>query len=129
MFNKSNENSFSILDSSVDVICNKLQCKNIDVLGKMSGFIEAKNIFIKGNGSITGDVFCAENLKMEKGFLEGNIVANYIYLYKGASLKGTIKYVNLHVEEGAFIESNDIKKITQEELDKILKKDIVVDEI
>jgi cytoskeletal protein CcmA (bactofilin family) len=117
MFGKDNSSAFSLLDQSVDISCNELICKNIDILGRVKGLIKAQNVFIKNNGSITGQVFCQDNLKMEKGCIEGDITASYIYLYKGSVLKGKIRYTNLHIEEGATIESDDIKKITQAEID------------
>jgi cytoskeletal protein CcmA (bactofilin family) len=126
MFGKESSYSFSVLDPSVEVICEKLICKNIDILGNFSGSIQAQNIFVKNNGALKGSILCHQNLKMEKGLVEGDIVAEYIYLYKGAVLRGKIRYVNLHIEEGAIIESNDIKKVSQEDIDVFFKEDNTV---
>ncbi len=121
MFKKSD--TISVLDSNVSIICENFLAENLDLLGKITGNIKAGNIFIKDKGSINGSVFCKETLKIENASLEGEVLASYIYLFKGSHLKGKVRYVNLHIEEGASLESSDIKKISEEEFKSFLNKE------
>ncbi|MAV82821.1 MAG: hypothetical protein CMI90_05110 [Pelagibacteraceae bacterium] len=81
----------------------------VELAGKIIGKAKSKKIDIRQSGSILGEV--TADIVTVEGNVEGEIIAQDLYVKSTSKIKGTIKYKNIDIQNGAIITAELIKTI------------------
>lgn len=135
MFQKTNKNSSStalstkemvthrkcpptVISSDVNILGNLISDGTLDIDGKVHGNVKCKNVTIRRNARIIGDVV-AENVQVF-GEVTGMIKATEISLFATCRVEGVIIHESLTIEDGAFVDGQ-FKRMEKIILDEVAK--------
>jgi cytoskeletal protein CcmA (bactofilin family) len=92
----------SVVASGMHVLGNIVSDGTLDIDGHIDGNVRARQISIRPNGHIRGDV--TADVVDIYGTVEGVIKAQAVNLYASAHVVGTIMHEALTIEDGAFVD-------------------------
>lgn len=110
----------SVISSEMNVLGNIVSDGTLDIDGQIDGNVKCRNLTVRGNGRIRGDVI-AETVKIF-GVVTGMVKARNVVLHESAHVEGVIMHESLSVEDGAFIDGK-FKR-----MDKVVLDDQDVDD-
>lgn len=112
------ENVPSIMMSDINVLGNIICEGTLDFNGTIDGNIRCKNLTIRENALVKGEVI-ADTVQVH-GKVSGLIRARVVHLFATARIDGVIMHESLSIEDGAFIDG----KLKRTDKIKDEKKDI-----
>ena len=108
------KNNTSIISKGLVLKGNLVSDGLLEVEGKINGNVKGNEITIRETGSVSGKIIA--NVLNIKGNFEGIIKSQKINISGKATIKGTLEYVALCVEDGASI-IGDLKRMEEIILD------------
>lgn len=88
----------------------------LEIAGRVDGNIKCVSLILQEGGSIIGDV-TAEKVEIY-GEVKGEIKARNVVCGKTAKVMGDITHQSIHIENGAFVDGNCRKYISEVILEK-----------
>jgi cytoskeletal protein CcmA (bactofilin family) len=92
----------TVIAADVNLLGNIVSEGTLDIDGRIEGNIKCKNVTIRKNGAVIGDVI-AEQIQVH-GHVKGLIKAKEVDLLASAHVQGVIMHESLSIEDGAFVD-------------------------
>jgi cytoskeletal protein CcmA (bactofilin family) len=102
----------SVIQKEVVIAGNISSESALEIAGKVEGDVKCVSLILQEGASITGNI-AAEKAEIH-GEVKGEIKARSVICGKTAKITGDITHQSIHIENGAFVDGNCRKFISEE---------------